>query len=213
MKYKDALVTMILLSLFFGCKSKMEAINSDNLISPKENEQREIMKTILNNERYFDFRKRNQIVLVKELLSKDRLWKSLHMMDRNKNQYVISIVRKIEEREKIKITKATLDSFLALAEVDRTIEINPFTKNALLLSENEIEYVIKSDDWEKFYKIYPDSRGYVRFSNAGFDEDKNSALIYYEASANSLGGIGVLLYLEKKRGEWIIAAESVLWVS
>lgn len=61
------------------------------------------------------------------------------------------------------------------------------------------------DGWEKFYQAYPDALFFVAFSNIGFNEKMDQALLWVELD-NSDGFTSVYSLYIKSENEWIHAA-------
>jgi len=69
------------------------------------------------------------------------------------------------------------------------------------------------ESWESFYNQFPDSGGYTRFSNVGFNTTKDQALIFVTHSCGSLCASGIYYLLVKENGEWKVEKEALIWVS
>jgi hypothetical protein len=79
--------------------------------------------------------------------------------------------------------------------------INPFTEK---------------EDWKEFYKLYPDSNGFVDLSAVGFNADKTVAVVSKGRWCGGLCGEGEYYVLQKKEGKWIPLkwqGEGCSWVS
>ncbi|MCB9320956.1 MAG: hypothetical protein H6570_16855 [Lewinellaceae bacterium] len=69
------------------------------------------------------------------------------------------------------------------------------------------------------YKIFKDSKldtvhvGIMKFSNIGFNNEKNLAIVYFDWLCGSLCGDGNLAILEKKANIWKIKEIVNLWIS
>ena len=66
--------------------------------------------------------------------------------------------------------------------------INPFTEK---------------EDWKAFYKLYPDSDGFIDLSAIGFNADKSVAVVSLGRWCGSTCGEGEYYVLQKKNGKWI----------
>lgn len=67
--------------------------------------------------------------------------------------------------------------------------------------------------WEKFYKRFPGTQGYVRLSLVGFDEARQFAYVDFAYSKECLNSEVHIFLLRKTRIGWEIAADSLLLVS
>src|SRR5439155_26124159 len=61
------------------------------------------------------------------------------------------------------------------------------------------------DVWADFYKLYPDSGGYIEMSAVGFNADRTYAIVYMGHSCGGLCGGGTYHFLQKKDGKWMPA--------
>jgi hypothetical protein len=86
------------------------------------------------------------------------------------------------------------------------------TLSVLLWCHPGIQYLIE-------YEAFKDSKldtvhvGIMKFSNIGFNESKNLALIYYDWLCGALCGDGNIAILEKKMNQWRMKEIINLWVS
>jgi hypothetical protein len=86
----------------------------------------------------------------------------------------------------------------------------------MLVSSADIKSALPSFDWRPFYRLYPDSGGYMEVSAVGFDEGKTRAMVYVAHHCGGLCGGGSHHFLEKRDGRWRSARLDVsvcLWVS
>jgi hypothetical protein len=67
--------------------------------------------------------------------------------------------------------------------------------------------------WKKFYKRYPKSSGFLRFSRVAFDLSNQLAYVYTEHACGGLCGSGAILQMKKTNGIWVLKAEKNIWVS
>lgn len=68
-------------------------------------------------------------------------------------------------------------------------------------------------EWISFFERFPNSQGLFSFSRVGFDENRNKALVSIADSAGVNDGAGALVYLEKRRGAWVVVRSLQLWVT
>lgn len=66
--------------------------------------------------------------------------------------------------------------------------------------------------WKDFYKTYPRSQGYVRFSRVGFDEEGEFAILEFTYVKGCLEGEAHLFIMRKVNDNWQVANDSILWV-
>lgn len=83
----------------------------------------------------------------------------------------------------------------------------------VLVEEKELEQFRKGRGWEEFYKKYPESGGFISFSQAGFNPDRTQALVYFEHWCGGLCGSGLYLLLEKGEGGWKVTKVHSSWIS
>ena len=67
--------------------------------------------------------------------------------------------------------------------------------------------------WENFFEVYPDSHGYVTFSAPGFGNGLTEALVYYMNIWDVVMAEGLVVYLEKQTGVWVVVKSEVIWIS
>lgn len=67
--------------------------------------------------------------------------------------------------------------------------------------------------WKDFYKRFPRSQGYVKFSLVGFDETREFAYVGFTYFKECLNGEGHLFIMRKVNKRWEVAADSMLWVA
>lgn len=97
---------------------------------------------------------------------------------------------------------------------------NKFTVNSKtvkLVGEEELNFIFSGSDvnggWEKFYKKYPNSNGYTRFSRIGYNTDKTCAVLEIGNFYASLGAGGAIVFLKKENALWKIVKIQMTWVS
>jgi len=67
--------------------------------------------------------------------------------------------------------------------------------------------------WQAFYAKYPKAGGIIGFSQIGFNENHDRALLYSSIGCGGLCGTGHYHFLRKENGRWILAANSMVWIS
>jgi hypothetical protein len=97
---------------------------------------------------------------------------------------------------------------------------NKFTVNSKtvkLLGQEELNFIFSVPDinggWEKFYKKYPNSNGYTRFSRIGYNTDKTWAILEIGNFYASLGAGGAIVILKKDNTAWKIVKIQPTWIS
>lgn len=97
---------------------------------------------------------------------------------------------------------------------------NKFTVNSKtvkLIGEEELNFIFSIGDingsWEQFYKKYPNSNGYIRFSRIGYNTDKTWAFLEIGNFYASLGAEGAIVILKKENAAWKIAKIQMTWIS
>ena len=63
--------------------------------------------------------------------------------------------------------------------------------------------IFNNEDWDKFYRAYRDSAGFVYLSAVGFNADKTVAVVSIGHWCGGLCGEGQYHVLQKKDGRWI----------
>lgn len=85
-------------------------------------------------------------------------------------------------------------------------------RDFILVSVYMIRHIFKKGvlGWEKFYRIFPDSGGYICFSEIGFNRNKDQAMLYFEMHRYGTIGQGGYLLLEKNNyGIWEIVSKEI----
>lgn len=85
-----------------------------------------------------------------------------------------------------------------------------------LLSSEELSEISSRGNWNEILQDrYPgtNGRGYLIFSRVGFNNSLDQAVVYVGQVAGPLMGSGSYYMLEKQNGEWVIKAESMVWIS
>ena len=83
----------------------------------------------------------------------------------------------------------------------------------ILLSADEFSAIMKEPNgWGAFYEKYSPA-GYVQFSQVGFNETLDQALVYVSSVPGPMMGGGNYYLLEKKGGQWVIQEQVLAWIS
>lgn len=72
-----------------------------------------------------------------------------------------------------------------------------------LLSAEELKSDLAEGGWEGFYKLHPDSGGWVELSAVGFNADETVAVAYAGHNCGMLCGGGSFHVLQKKGDKWL----------
>lgn len=102
-----------------------------------------------------------------------------------------------------KVLQKTLDDFGAKNKDTHQLKDRfktEFKRNLIIKDEIEQTFKDRADGWEKFYKNFPGSGGYVEFSRVGFDSEKKQAL-WYMSSIAAAGYVqaGIMCYSKRKK--------------
>jgi hypothetical protein len=68
------------------------------------------------------------------------------------------------------------------------------------------------ENWSEFYRRYPDSGGHIQFSDVGFSNSGDQALVYFVHWCGSLCGSGHYVLLEKRDKDWIVEHIGMMWI-
>jgi len=85
----------------------------------------------------------------------------------------------------------------------------------VLLGHDDITalFNVNQDGWQLFYERYPQARGILTFSRAGFDDALDQALVYVGVQSQALAGAGHYVLLKKVNGVWMVDQEVMVWIS
>lgn len=96
-------------------------------------------------------------------------------------------------------------------------KFNIASKNVILVSEEEIQFIFNSGDvnkgWTEFYKRFPGSNGEISFSRIGYNTGKTLAMVEMGNMYASLGGEGSLIFLKFENNGWKILRAIPTWIS
>ena len=96
--------------------------------------------------------------------------------------------------------------------LERTFTLSvPYT----LMSEQEVASIFSSTatGWDKFYAKYPDAKGCLALSRVGFNQAKDTAVLYTEYRSGATAGEGDVVLMKKTDGRWTVQGNSMFWQS
>ena len=96
--------------------------------------------------------------------------------------------------------------------LERTFTLSvPYT----LMSEQEVASIFSSSatGWDKFYAKYPDAKGFLALSRVGFNQAKDTAVLYTEIRVALTAGEGDVVLMKKTDGRWTVEENSMFWQS
>jgi hypothetical protein len=109
-----------------------------------------------------------------------------------------------------------LGDFKAKNKTSSTLE-HTFTLSVpcTLISEQELGSIFSSTatGWDKFYAKYPDAKGFIALSRVGFNQAKDTAVLYTEYQSGATAGGGDVVLMKKTDGGWTVKGNSMLWQS
>jgi hypothetical protein len=109
-----------------------------------------------------------------------------------------------------------VDFFSENKTIILTKSIYTDTSNYIILTREKLNSIFSTSDknlnWDKFYKLYPKSKGYNLISKIKYNTTKELALVYIENCCGRLCGSGYLILLQKKE-MWRIVNTDLIWVS
>jgi hypothetical protein len=86
--------------------------------------------------------------------------------------------------------------------------IVPYKRIERLFDMIELE-----EDWKAFYRMFPQSNGYMTLSRVGFNRAMDEALVSRGWMCGSLCGEGRYVLLRKKDGRWRVETDVMIWAS
>jgi hypothetical protein len=118
------------------------------------------------------------------------------------------------------LSEATIKDFFSKKAHPRPLMKNLFKTdiNCIIVDRAEREAIFQQASglrkkWESFYKKYPDSGGFYRFSRVGFNQERTQALVFVQNFCGSLCASGNWVRLAKKDGKWVSEERYLSWVS
>jgi hypothetical protein len=85
----------------------------------------------------------------------------------------------------------------------------------VFLSRQELESVFSKNPsgWEDFYAKYPRSQGILTLSRVGFNEAKDTAVLYEGNQWHGAAGEGNMVLMKKTAGRWTVQDKAMMWTS
>ena len=105
----------------------------------------------------------------------------------------------------------TLDNYLLRNTSPEQLKVWNLDIDYALLSKSEFP----DDDnfWLRFSQRFPNSSSLLSFSNVGFNDQHDQALVYVTRTCGGLCGGGGYVLLKKVNGKWEIQNEQTIWIS
>jgi len=107
----------------------------------------------------------------------------------------------------------TLDNYILRNMGPEQLKVWNLGINCVVATDSELLDHKLGDFWTSFYKKYPNSAGLVSFSNVGFNDRHDQALVYVSRACGYTCGEGAYVLLRKVKGKWEIQIDQGLWVS
>ncbi len=83
-----------------------------------------------------------------------------------------------------------------------------------LISEQELASIFStSSGWDDFYAKYPGSKGLLNLSRVGFNQAKDTAVLYTENVSHGAAGEGDVVLMKKTDGRWTVQGNRMIWQS
>ena len=109
-----------------------------------------------------------------------------------------------------------VDDFKAKNRTASVLE-RRFTTSApySIVSEQEMASIFSSTvaGWEKFYAKYPHAYAFLALSRVGFNQEKDTAVLYTEYQRGATDGEGDVVLMKKTDGRWTVEQNSMCWMS
>ena len=85
-----------------------------------------------------------------------------------------------------------------------------------IVSEQEMASIFSTNvvsDWKRFYAKYPHVDAFLALSRVGFNQEKDTAVLYTEYQVGAAGGEGYEVLMKKTDGRWTVDQNSMCWTS
>jgi hypothetical protein len=114
------------------------------------------------------------------------------------------------------VSQVTIDDYLTKNNQTHPLSDRFNTRVRRVLFDNAEFHRLFRDvtkGWEEFYRRFPNSGGFIRFSRVGFNVERTQALVYVEHGCGGTCGAGRYLLLAKREGVWRIEGAYMAWIS
>jgi hypothetical protein len=82
-----------------------------------------------------------------------------------------------------------------------------------LVSDEVLKSFEDDTGWQLFNAKYPGATGIITFSQVGFSNNGNQALVFVSTDCEGLCGEGNYYFLEYSKKKWKISGKSMTWIS
>jgi hypothetical protein len=84
-----------------------------------------------------------------------------------------------------------------------------------LISEQELTAIFPTSatSWDRFFAQYPGAKGFLALSRVGFNQAKDTAVLYTEQSRGANIAEGDLVLMKKTDGRWTVQGQNMIWTS
>lgn len=84
-----------------------------------------------------------------------------------------------------------------------------------IVSEQELASIFSGTitGWKKFHAEYPDAKAFLRLSRVGFNQEKDTAVLYTEYQKGPTDGEGDVVLMKKTDGRWTVEQNGMFWTS
>jgi len=116
----------------------------------------------------------------------------------------------------VRVGNGTVKDFKRKCKDSIPLETRFALPKQVLISDQELDNVFGNFDydwWERFYKRFPNSVGYVSLSRVGFNLSHDQAFLYVALGCGNLCGSGYYVLVAKDKGAWSVKHTDPLWVS
>jgi len=115
--------------------------------------------------------------------------------------------------ENVEYDNSLISSYSAKNETSYYLSDSLLRNSVQLINPKEINCFFSYDEsgWDKYYKKYPESSGFIFFTRPGINSQGNKAVIEYGWLFDSLGGMGYIIILEKNNNSWTVTNRFYTW--
>ena len=106
------------------------------------------------------------------------------------------------------------DYLLKNKQCTSLLESSDLKSRYTVIPDKEVMTAIRSEEaggWDGFYRMYPNSIGFLTFSRIGFNSEVNQALVYTGRYYGVRKGRGTHVLLTKKNGSWVVVQQYKAW--